>query len=137
MTDLLDAYEFADVGQNQEFGAFVCLRTGTFYFQTDPDISGIENELLNVIDNIDLYLSMLDRRELDLGRSLVLDFVHEARPQDNELMRSHFHKRGAHRQFRSWSDRVGLTQVWCKFRQDRTLAALRVWAVENGLQVLD
>ena len=137
MADLLDAYEFAEMGSDWDFGAYVCRRTGVFYFHTDEGISGIKDELPEDIDNPDLYLALPAKRELELGRSLVLDFVQATRPKDYELMRGHFQKRGAYRQFRSWSDHHGLTQDWYEFERERTLDALRGWAVENDLQILD
>src|SRR5437868_15339794 len=49
--------------------------------------------------NDEKYISIPDKRELDLGKPLVLDFAREFLPDDYDEVRHIFRRRGAYRQY--------------------------------------
>lgn len=44
------------------------------------DLDGIEDELPDDVEDDEKYISIPDKRELDLGKPMVLDFAHEFLP---------------------------------------------------------
>jgi hypothetical protein len=72
--DITEAFEFANTGSNMgEFLAFVCKRTGKIHYQTDfPDAAEMNDELPDDINDEEKYVALPDKRELGLGKPLVL-----------------------------------------------------------------
>ena len=114
--------------------AWVCLDTGTVYVRSDciPEEAG---PLPADIDSSERYVSVPDARHLDLGQALVFAFVEAELPDEYDRVRQMFRRPGAYRQFGRLVDDRDLRDRWHAFRQERTLAALRAWCAENGLQL--
>jgi hypothetical protein len=102
-TDLSDAFQFVRAGHNEENQAYLCKESGKIYchseFVTDLD------ELPGDIDDEEKYLRIPVQRDLDLGKPLVLDFAREFLPDDFDMVRDIFRKRGGHGKFKVW---------WCE-----------------------
>ena len=100
-----------------EFLAFVCKRTGKIYYQTDfPDAAEMNDELPDDINDEEKYVALPDKRELGLGKPLVLDFARQFLPDDFDDVRYFFSRRGR------------LPEIQGPARQtkcDRSLARLR------------
>ena len=69
-TDLILAFEFVSAGNTGEHQAFLCKQTGKLYWQSDS--SDELDELPDDIDDEEKYVQIPDKRELDLGKPLVL-----------------------------------------------------------------
>lgn len=130
-SDLLEGLDFASTGDG-EGAAYVCLETGRVFFQSDW--TDDDDELPADLDDPARYLALPTRRELDLGRALVMAFIEEASPTDLETVRSYFRQRGAYGRYKDLLARRDLLDSWYAFEQTATESALREWCAQNGLQ---
>ena len=92
--ELQHAFEFASIGQPGEHEAVPCLKTGKFFWQTDveEDIEAWPDDA----DDEEKYLSIPHKKELDLGKPLVLEFARQFLPDEFNEIRRIFDKRGAY-----------------------------------------
>ena len=87
-------------------------------------------------DDIDeKYISIPDKRELDLGKPLVLDFAREFLPDDYDEVRHIFSRKGAYRRYKDLLVHRGALERWYDFSNKAEEAALREWCVENGIDL--
>jgi hypothetical protein len=137
-SEILDGYQFAD-GGNGEFEAFVCRQTGKIHLRTgDPDLDESEDGLPDDIEDGTKYLTIPGKRDLDLGKPLVLDFARECLPGDFDDVRYMFSKRGAYQKFRALlTRRKGALERWYEFEAKATERALREWCDANSIALAD
>src|SRR6516162_11956722 len=95
-----------------------------------------DEELPGDIDD-EKYISIPDKRELDLGKPLVLDFAREFLSDDYDEVRHIFSRRGAYRRFKDLLVRRGALDQWEDFSDKAEEAALREWCVENGIEIME
>jgi len=82
LKDILEAFEFVSADNADEHQAFLSRQSGKSYWYaeySDDELS----ELPDDIDDSEKYVQIPDKRELDLGKPLVLEFVRQpcrARP---------------------------------------------------------
>ncbi|WP_375310905.1 hypothetical protein WHZ77_27905 [Bradyrhizobium sp. A5] len=120
-----------------EFRAFVCRQTGNIHYQTDfIDGSELKDELPEDIDDEDKYIPLPDKRELGLGKPLVLDFAREFLPNDFDDARYFFSKRGAYPKFKALLARRGAIDRWHVFEAKATEQALRDWCALNEIEIV-
>jgi hypothetical protein len=88
-------------------------------------------------DDIDdeKYISIPDKRELDLGKSLVFDFAREFLPDDYDEVRHIFSRRGAYRRFKDLLVRRDALERSYDFSNKAEVATLREWCAENGIDL--
>lgn len=102
--DITQAFEFANTnGDIGGFRAFVCRQTGKIYYQfEDDDLQDLEDDKLpDDIENATKYLPLPDKRDLGLGKPLVLAFIREFLPDGLDDVRYFFSKRGAYPKFKA------------------------------------
>jgi hypothetical protein len=130
--DLLDAFEFGD----DENSAVLCKKTGKIYwrFALSEEPS---DELPDDIDDDETYIEVPNKRELGLGKPLVLAFVREFLPDDVDKVRYIFSKRGACGKFRTLLARRNAVDRWHNFESQATDRALREWCVLNSIEIVD
>jgi hypothetical protein len=125
----------SDIGESQ---AWVCAQSGQIYWQFDPMISGeVNEELPDNIEDEEKYLPVPNKRTLDLGKPLVLDFVDKFLPDDFDDVRQMFGRRGAYRNFRQLVTRRRVLDQWYAFEEQATKKALREWCQLNSIPVAD
>src|SRR5258705_12430533 len=90
---ILEAYQFVSVGGMSEHQAFLCRQSGKVYWHSES-LDDLE-ELPADIGDEEKFLPIPDKRELDLGKPLVLDFARQFLPKDFDDVRQIFRKRGA------------------------------------------
>jgi len=135
--DITQAFEFANTnGDLGEFRAFVCKQTGKIYYQADfPDAEEFNDELPSDIDDEEKYVAVPDKRELGLGKPLVLDFAREFLPDDFDDVRHFFSKRGAYPKFKALLARRRAIDRWHAFQAKATEQALREWCALHGIEI--
>jgi hypothetical protein len=141
--EIILAFEFVEsTGILGEREAFVCRRTGKIYWRTDS--SGLDelddqlnDELPDDIEDDEKYLAIPDKRELGLGKPLVLDFAREFLPDDFDEVRYMFSKRRAYQKFRALLTRRNVRERWHDFESKATERALREWCELNSIEVAD
>src|SRR5262245_24737190 len=88
--EILDAFEFVSVGGGfGEHQAFLCRQTGKIFWRSElSDFDELEDKLPDDIEDGEKYLEIPDKRELDLGKPLALDFACQVLPKDfDEVIR--------------------------------------------------
>ena len=96
-SDLQLAFEFVSSGGMGENEAYLDRRSGKIYWHSE--FGENDEELPDDIDD-EKYISIPDKRELDLGKPLVLDFAREFLPDDYDEVRQIFSRRGAYRRYK-------------------------------------
>jgi hypothetical protein len=89
------------------------------------------------IGDSEKFLQIPGKRELDLGKSLSLDFARQFLPADFDNVRQFFNRRGAYARFRELLDRRGALDQWYNFEAKAEERALRVWCDLNSIEVTD
>jgi Uncharacterised protein family (UPF0158) len=137
-SDLELAFDF--VSSDPALGdhrAFVCRQTGKIYWQAEPlDLDDLE-DLPDDIEDEEKYLPVPDKRELDLGKPLILDFVREFLPDDFGEVRHMFSKRHAYRNFRKLLLQRRALDRWYEVESKASKKALRDWCEENSIEIVD
>jgi hypothetical protein len=95
------------------------------------------DELPGDIEDEEKYLRVPDQRSLDLGKSLVLDFAREFLPDDFDVVRDIFRKRGAYGRFKALVVRRGILDQWYDYQVKAEEQALRAWCEDNEIEVVD
>lgn len=121
-----------------EHQAFLCRQTGKIYWRSElSDLDELNDELLDDIEDDENYVAIPDKRELGLGKPLVLDFAREFLPNDFDEVRYIFSKRGAYSKFRVLLARRKAVDRWHDFEAKATERALREWCELNSIAVVD
>jgi hypothetical protein len=107
-------------------------RSGKFYWHSE--VGDNDEELPDDIDE-EKYISIPDKRELDLGKPLVLDFAREFLADDYDEVRQIFSRRGAYRRYKELLVRRGALERWYDFSNKSEETALREWCAENGIEL--
>ena len=114
LNDLREAFEFVSAGSGGEHQAFLCKQSGTLYCHSElcDDFDILPDD----IDDIEKFLPVPDKRELDLGKPLALAFTRQFLPGDFDDVRQFFSRKGAyHQQFKDLLDRRGMLDQWYAF----------------------
>ena len=134
-TDLILAFEFVSANNPGENQAFLCKQTGKLYWHSTS--SDELAELPDDIDDEEKYVQIPDKRDLDLGKPLVFDFVGQFLPDDFEEVQRIFSRRGAYARFKDLLVRRGTLDQWYGFESKAEESALRRWCDLNLIEVSD
>lgn len=80
---------------------------------------------------------MPNKRELDLGKPLVLDFARKVLPEDLDEVHEMFRRRAAYSSFRELLMKRRTIQQWHDFENAETERALREWCQLNSIVLAD
>ena len=136
LKDILEAFEFVSADNTGEHQAFLCRQSGKVYWYveySDDELS----ELPDDIDDREKYVQIPDKKELDLGKPLVLDFARQFLPNDFDEVRQIFSSRGAYARFKDLLNRRGALDQWYDFEAKAEERALRMWCDLNSIEVGD
>ena len=131
-SDLQLAFEFVSSGGMGQNEAYLDRQSGKIYWHSE---FGDNDEVLP--DDIDdeKYISIPDKRELDLGKPLVLDFARGFLPEDYDEVRRIFSRSGAYRRYKDLLVRRGALERWYDFSNKAEEVALREWCAQNGVDL--
>jgi hypothetical protein len=132
--DLLLAFEFVNSAGMGENEAYLDRQSGKIYWHSE--FGDNDEELPDDIDD-KKYILIPDKRELDLGKPLVLDFAREFLPDDYDEVRRIFSRRGAYRRYKDLLVRRGALERWYDFSNKSEETALGEWCAENGIELRD
>jgi hypothetical protein len=135
--EILEALEFAAMsGSLGEHRSILCRRTGKIYLHAElSDLEEFNDELPDDVEDEENYIDIPDKRELGLGKPLVLDFAREVLPDDFDEVRYMFSKKGGYKKFRALVIRRNVLQRWYDFESKATEQALREWCEVNSIEV--
>ena len=131
LRDLVDAVDFVSASESGEFCAYICTTTGTIYYISDDPKLNEDNPA--DLEESEQYISVPSKRDLDLGRNVVNDFVNRELPDERDTVRDFFHRRGAYRRFKDFLEFRGLLEKWFRFEEQSAAAAVRAWAADNEI----
>ena len=131
-SDLQLAFEFVSSGGMGENEAYLDRQSGKIYWHSE--FGDNDEELPDDIDD-EKYIAIPDKRELNLGKPLVLDFAREFLPDDYDEVCHIFSRRGAYRRYKDLMGRRGTLERWYDFYNNAEEAALREWCAENGIDL--
>jgi len=131
--DLLTAFEWVSSGAPMENSAFVSRKTGALHWASV--LMELDDELPEDIEDGSLYVAVPHKRDLDLGKNLVLNFTDERLPESSATVASFFRHRGAYGRFKDLLERKGMLEAWYEYEAQAVEQALRTWSEENGLQL--
>jgi len=135
LNDLRDAFEFVCAGGGGEHQTFLCKQSGKLYCHSElcDDLDILPDD----IDDSEKFLPIPDKRELDLGKPLALDFARQFLPGDFDDVRQIFSRRGAYAKFKNLLDRRGMLDQWYAFEAEAEESALKMWCELNSIAVSD
>src|SRR6516162_2541514 len=108
-SDLQLAIEFVSSGGMGENEAYLDRESGKIYWHSE--VGDNDEELPDDVDD-KKYILIPDKRELDLGKPVVLDFASEFLPDDYDEVRHIFSRRGAYRRYKELLVRRGALERW-------------------------
>lgn len=133
--DLVIAFEFVGASQTGEHQVYLCKQTGRLYWHSDS--SDELDELPDDIDDDEKYIAIPDKRELELGKPLVFDFVRQFLPDDYNEVQTIFRRKGAYARFKDLLVRRAMLDEWYDFESKAEESALRCWCGHNSIEVSD
>ncbi|MFY3383951.1 hypothetical protein [Paracidovorax sp. MALMAid1276] len=132
---ILDGYEFCAMADLMETRALVSLERGTVHIVSSDLELDLDEALPEDIDT-GPYLALPDKRELDLGRDLVMEFTEKVLPGSVDTVRDFFHRRGAYARFKDFLDRRGQLEAWFAYERTATELRLRQWCADHGIDLV-
>jgi hypothetical protein len=118
-----------------EHQVFLCKHTGTLYWTSDA-VDDLD-ELPDDIDDDEKYVQIPHKRELDLGKPLVLAFPRQCLPDDFDEIRRIFSRKGAYARFKNLLVRRGAIDQWHEFESKAQDEALRAWCGLHSIEIGD
>ncbi len=112
--------------------AVLCQDDGEIYLHSED---GVFDELDEDEFDCDNFLVIPHKNELNLGQSLVFEFVEQQMPDDLARVQGIFSHSGAYRRFKDLLDHRGLLEDWYDFESLREEEALREWCRENEVEL--
>lgn len=133
--DLLAAYEWVSSSSPTENEAFVSRITGNIHWSSS--MIELADELPEDIEDGSIYVNVPHKYDLNLGKNLALTFAEEQLADSYETVANLFRQRGAYGGFKDFLERKGRLQAWYDYETNATELALREWAAEQGLSILE
>lgn len=135
LKEIREAFEFVSAGGGDEHQAFLCKQSGKLYWHSElcDDLDILPDD----IDDNEKFLQIPDKKELDLGNPLALEFTREFLPDDLDDVRQFFSGRGAYAKFKDLLHRRGSLDQWYDFEAKAEERALREWCDFNSIEVSD
>jgi hypothetical protein len=130
--DIMEAFFFVNSAGYGINSAILCKDTGRIYYRSElGTIDEIEDEDLDP----DQFIRIPHKTDLDLGQSLVFEFVNFHLEDELGLVQQIFRHRGAYRRFKDLLEEKGLLQSWYDFENQEQERAMRQWCIENEIEL--
>ncbi len=127
------AFDFVSCQPPSANEAYISMATGEVYLvSVDLD----SDELPEDVHDAGLYLAVPHKNDLDLGVSLVWEFVRQHVPGEADRIEDIFRRAGAYGRFKNLLERLGQLGAWYRFEEEHTRAGLLRWCAENGVEVV-
>lgn len=131
--DLEHAFLYIGSGEPYQNHAVVCRETGEFLWHSEYGDNF--DEWPDDVDDEEKYLAIPDKRQLDLGKPLVLAFARSFLADDYDDVRRMFSRSGAYARFKDLLVRRRALERWYEFENEATRRALKEWAEENDVEI--
>jgi hypothetical protein len=128
-SDIEDAFFFVSSESYGLHTAILNKETGKSYYRSEmSDWDEIDDDL-----DWENCIEIPHKNDLDLGHSLVFEFVENHLADDYERVRQMFRKRGAYGRYKHFLESKGLLQSWYDFENQQEERVLRQWCKENEI----
>ena len=131
-SNIEDAFFFVSMDQQHMHNAYLCKETGETFYTSE---AGDSDELPEDIDDPDKYIAIPHKNELDLGKTLVIEFTSTYLPEELKKVYSIFRHRGAYSRYKDLLESKGALEDWYKFENERQKVALKEWCQENNIEI--
>ncbi len=133
-SDIQDAFLFVSSAGYGMHTAILCKDTGQILYHSETgDLDEADEDVLDW----DMCIEIPHKNDLDMGQSLIFEFVEMQLPGDYQRVRQIFQKRGSYRRFKDFLETKGLLEMWYDFEGKREEQALRQWCLENEIELSD
>lgn len=133
LSDLIDGFDWVSAGYLFENSAYIDKITGKIYFETDS--VEFEEEQPDSFEDESIYLAIPHKNDLDLGRTIVFEYIDEFLPESANTVREFFRKKGAYSKFKELLERRKHLELWYKFEEEAIEIALREWAKNHNIHI--
>lgn len=99
-----------------------------------PEQSSLSREDIKAIEG---KIFFPNERGLDLGRSLIFQFIEKCYPNFVDEVDEIFRKKGAFRRFKDFIVRQSIRDKWHEYQNYYTVLKLVEWANDNDLEVIE
>jgi hypothetical protein len=130
--DVENAFFFVSSASQFSNSALLCKETGEIFYISEM---GDSDDLPEDIEDSEKYIEIPHKNDLDLGKSLVIDFISETCPELLGQAHDIFRRKGAYSRFKVLLDSKGLLDDWYKYEDRRTKEELCTWCAENGIEL--
>jgi len=130
-SDIENAYDFVSFGSPGDHCAYLCKETGKIYYTSEL---GECDELPEDIED-EKYIEIPTKRDLRLGKDVVLHFAAGHLPDELYDVNAMFHRHGAYSRFKALLKDRGLLQQWYDYEAAAQVTALKRWCEANGITV--
>jgi hypothetical protein len=133
--ELEHTFEFVSMGEPHEHEAVICRESGKLFWLTDieEDIEAWPEDA----DDPEKYLAIPYKKELDLGKPLVMEFAKQFLPSEFNEVRRMFDRRGAYARFRDLLQRTKTLDRWYDYENKATKSALKKWCALNEIEIAE
>jgi hypothetical protein len=125
------ALEFVSGGVIASANAYISRDTGKIYWE----LSELDEELPQDINDSELYVQIPSKNELYLGKPLALKFAAKHLTDSYNTVEEIFRSRGAYGRFKSLLETKDSLEEWYEFEQAEVKAALNEWAESEGFSI--
>jgi hypothetical protein len=125
------AFLFVSCVEEFEHSAVVHRITGETFFSSEHG----DSEFPDDVDENDDYVTIPHKKDLDLGKPLVMEFASECCPELMGRVTAIFSRRGAYGCYKELLAENDLLEEWYAFENARIKEALLEWSAENGLVI--
>lgn len=133
-SDIQDAFFFVSSAGYGMHSAFLCKDTGKSFYRSEMgDFDEMDDEDLD----LEKCIEIPHKNDLDLGQSLIFEFIQMHLPDDYDRVRQMFRRPGAYGQFKDLLDSKRVLEIWYAFEKQREEEALRRWCTENEIELSD
>ncbi|MBN1267895.1 MAG: hypothetical protein JXA25_20555 [Anaerolineales bacterium] len=131
-------YAFLFVSSDMMYtnNAYLCLTTGKMYYTSEwGDFDEFE-KLPEDFEESDDFIQIPHRNELNLGRSLAIEFTSEYLPDELDRVYGYFSRAGAYARFKDLLDIKDVLDDWYKYENERTRAELKDWCERKNIELI-
>lgn len=132
-SEIEDAFFFVSMAPRFTNTAILSKATGKIYYVSG---FGDSDDLPDDVEAVDRYIEIPHKNDLELGFTLVREFVSQWLPDRSDEVERIFSRKGAYSRFKDLLDSKGLIEQWHEYENVRTESALRKWCTANGLNTV-
>ena len=131
LDELEDAFFFVNSAPQFTHSAVFSRGTGKFYYTSE--LGGLD-EIPEDLDD-EKCIEIPHKNDLNLGQSLVFEFVSEHLPDEINKVESFFRHSGAYARYKQLLEEKGLLDEWYTYENECTKRKLRKWCKAEGIEV--